>query len=94
VHAPTEDKNDDTNECFYAQLERVFDKFPKYHIKIAKLGSDDIFKPPIGSESLHEISSGSGVRVVNIASSQVKGPTIATFLNTLKTFPGGKHTTS
>jgi hypothetical protein len=28
VHAPTEDKTDDVKE-----LERVFDKFPKYHIK-------------------------------------------------------------
>jgi hypothetical protein len=32
VHAPTEDKTDDAKDSFYQKLERVFDKFPKYHI--------------------------------------------------------------
>jgi exonuclease III len=62
VHAPKEGKTDDVKDSFYEELERVFDKFPKYHIKIllgdfnAKLGREDIFKPTIGNESLHEIS--------------------------------------
>jgi hypothetical protein len=34
VHAPTEDKTDDVKGSFYEELERVFDKFPKYHKKI------------------------------------------------------------
>jgi hypothetical protein len=34
VHAPTEDKTDDVKDIFYEQLERAFDKFPKYHMKI------------------------------------------------------------
>jgi hypothetical protein len=34
VHAPTEDKMDDVKDSFYEELERVFDKFPKYHVKI------------------------------------------------------------
>jgi hypothetical protein len=44
------------------ELERVFDKFPKYQIKIllgdfhAKVGREDIFKLIIGNESLHVIS--------------------------------------
>jgi hypothetical protein len=38
VHAPTEDKTDDVKE-----LERVFDKFPKYHMKIL-LGDFNIHK--------------------------------------------------
>jgi hypothetical protein len=33
VHAPTEDKTDDVKYTFYEELERVFDKFPKYHMK-------------------------------------------------------------
>jgi hypothetical protein len=33
VHAPTEDKIDDMKCSFYGQLERVFDKLPKYNIK-------------------------------------------------------------
>jgi hypothetical protein len=34
VHAPTEDKTDDVKDSFYEELERVFDKLPKYHTKI------------------------------------------------------------
>jgi exonuclease III len=56
VHAPTEDKSDDVKDSFYEELERVFDKFPKYRMKIlldfnAKVGWEDIFKPTIGHES-------------------------------------------
>jgi hypothetical protein len=43
------------------ELERVFDKFNKYQMKVlldfsAKVGREDIFKPTIGNESLHKIS--------------------------------------
>jgi hypothetical protein len=61
VHAPTEDKTDEVKGSFYEELEHVFDKFPKYHMKLllgdfnAKVGREDIFKPTIGNESLHEI---------------------------------------
>jgi exonuclease III len=34
VHAPTEDETDDVKGSLYEELERVFDKFPKYHMKI------------------------------------------------------------
>jgi hypothetical protein len=70
IHAPTKDKIDDVKDRCYKELERVFDKFPKYHMKIllgdfnAKIGSKDIFTPTIGNESLHEI------RVVNFATSK------------------------
>ncbi|PNF41471.1 hypothetical protein B7P43_G13302 [Cryptotermes secundus] len=76
VHAPTEGKIDDTKDRFYEELEHVFDKFPKYPTKIllgdfnAKVGREDIFKPTIGNESLHEISNDNGVRVVNFATSK------------------------
>jgi hypothetical protein len=75
VHAPTEDKTDDVHS-FYKELERVFDKFPKYHMKIllgdfnAKVGREDFFKPTIGNESLHEINNDNGVRLVNFATSK------------------------
>jgi hypothetical protein len=61
---------------FYYELERVFDKFPKYNMKIllghfnAKVGSEDIFKPTIGNESLHEICNDNEVRVVSFATSK------------------------
>jgi hypothetical protein len=35
VHAPAEDKIDDVKDSFYEELERVFDKFLKYHMKIS-----------------------------------------------------------
>jgi hypothetical protein len=55
VHDPTEDKTDDVKDSFYEEVERVFDKFPKFHTKIslggfnAKVGREDIFKPTIGN---------------------------------------------
>jgi hypothetical protein len=76
VHAPTEDKTYDLEDSFYEELKRVFDKFPKYHMKIllgdfsAKVGREDIFKPTIGHESLNEISNDNGVRLVNFATSK------------------------
>jgi hypothetical protein len=56
----------------------VFDKFPKYLMKIllgdfiVKVGREDISKPTIGNESLHEIirSNDNGVRLVNFATSK------------------------
>jgi hypothetical protein len=55
VHAPTENKSDYMNNSFYQELEHVFDRFPKYHMKIllghfnAKVGKVDIFEPTIGN---------------------------------------------
>jgi exonuclease III len=66
AHAPTEDKDDDIKDSFYEELEQVFDQFPRYHMKIllgdynAKVGREDIFKPIIGNESLHESSNITG----------------------------------
>jgi hypothetical protein len=92
VHAPTEVTIDDTKNRFYEELEQVFDKFPKYHMKIlsgdfnAKVGGEDIFKLTIGNESLHEISNDNGGRVVNFATSKnltvkVRCSHVVTFIN-------------
>jgi hypothetical protein len=75
-HLPTEDKTDAVKDSFYEKLERVFDKFPKYHMKIllrdfnAKVGREDIFKLTTGNDILHEISNDNGVRLVNFATSK------------------------
>jgi hypothetical protein len=62
-----------TEDNFYEELERVFDKFPTNYIKIM-LGDFntklDILKPTIGDESLHEISNDYGIRVVKFATSR------------------------
>jgi hypothetical protein len=53
IHAPTENKIDDVKDSFYEELERVFEKFPKYYMNILlevfdfKVGKEDIFKPTI-----------------------------------------------
>jgi hypothetical protein len=73
VHAPTEDKINDVEDGFDEELESVFDKFSKYHMKIllgdfnAILGRENIFKTTIGNESSHEISNDTGVKIVNFA---------------------------
>jgi hypothetical protein len=57
VHAPTEDKSDDTKDSVYRELHRALDQFLKYHMKIllgglnSKLGREDIFKPTRRNES-------------------------------------------
>jgi hypothetical protein len=57
---------------FYEELERVFNKFLKYHLKIllgifdAKVCREFIFKPTTGNGSLHENSNDHGIRVVNL----------------------------
>ena len=62
VHAPSEEKSDSSKDSFYEELEQVFHHFPKYNMKIllgdfnAKVGRENIFKPSIGNESLHQDS--------------------------------------
>jgi hypothetical protein len=65
-------------DSFYEELERVFDKFPKYeyHMNIllgdfnAKVGKEEIFKPTIWDKSLHEINYDNEGRAVNFATSK------------------------
>jgi hypothetical protein len=39
VHAPAEDKIDYVKDIFYEELENVFNKFPKYHMKWLRIGT-------------------------------------------------------
>jgi hypothetical protein len=65
-------------DSFCEELERVFHEVAKDHMNILfrdfsdKVGREDIFKPTIGSESLHEINNDNGVRVVNFVTSKKK----------------------
>jgi hypothetical protein len=75
VHDPIEDKTDDVKGSYYVELERVFNKFPKYYMKMlldfnAKVVRVGIFKLTIGNERLHEISNDNGVRLVNFPTSK------------------------
>jgi len=93
VHAPSEEKSDEAKDSFYEELEQVFDQFPKYHMKVslgdfnAKVGRENIFKPTIGQESLHQDKNDNGVRLVNFATSQTwwlraRCSLTGTFINT------------
>ena len=69
AHAPCQEKNDDSKDSFYEDLEKVFHHSPKYHMKIllggfVKVGRKNIFKPTIGNDSLHQDSNDNGVRIV------------------------------
>jgi hypothetical protein len=73
AHAATEVKDDDIKDSFYEELEQLFDRFPRYRMKIllrdfnAKVEREDIFKPIIGNENLYEASNDNGAGVVNFA---------------------------
>ena len=76
VHAPSEEKTDVSKDSLYEELQQVFDHFPEYNTKNlfgdfnAKVRREDIFKPTIGNESLHQDSNANGVRIVNFAKSK------------------------
>jgi len=75
VHAPSEEKSDDSKDSFYEELEQVLDHFRKYHKKIllgdlnTKVGRKNIFKPTFGNKNLHHDSYDNGVRIINSATS-------------------------
>jgi hypothetical protein len=76
VHAQTEDKTGDVKESVDKELERVFDKFPKYRLR-SLLGDfiikvdEEVYKPTIRNEGLREISNDTGVRVENFANLKI-----------------------
>jgi hypothetical protein len=73
IRAPTDERTDDVKGRFCEKLQCVFNTFPKYHTKVllgdfnAKVGREEIFKPKIKNDSLHEITYDNGVRVANFA---------------------------
>jgi hypothetical protein len=54
VHAPSEEKSDESKDSFYEELEQVFYYFPKYHMKIllgdfnAKVGREKASNRQLG----------------------------------------------
>ena len=60
MYQRSKEKCDYSNGSFYDEFDHVFHIFPNYHIKIllgdssAKLGTEDIFKPTMGNESLQQ----------------------------------------
>jgi hypothetical protein len=67
VHASLEDKIGDVKGSFYVELERKL--IPLGHLN-TKGGKEDILKPTIWNESLHEMSNDNGVGLINFATSK------------------------
>ena len=50
MHAPSQEKSDESKDSFYEELEQIFCDFPKYHMKIllrnfnAKIGREIDFQ--------------------------------------------------
>jgi hypothetical protein len=67
----------DSKDSFCEELQLVFNHFLEYDMKIlledfnSKLGREDIFKPTVGNESLHQDGNDNGVKVVNSATSKI-----------------------
>ncbi|KAJ9589104.1 hypothetical protein L9F63_017608 [Diploptera punctata] len=76
VHAPTNEKNEEEKERFYDELDKIYDECPKRDIKIilgdlnTQIGKEGMYKPTIGTNSLHTVSNDNGIRLINFASSR------------------------
>jgi len=68
VHAPSEEKSDDSKDSFFEEIEQGFYHFPLYNMQIIlgdfneKVGRKSIFKPTSGNESLQQDSNDNGVK--------------------------------
>jgi hypothetical protein len=101
VLAPVQDKINDIKDNFYEEVERVFDKFPKYHVKIlfgdfnAKAGRKDICSQQLGVKVYTKLVMMMELVLVNFATS--KNLTVRSIMFPIHnihkftlTFPDGK----
>jgi hypothetical protein len=70
VHAPTNEKTEETKEEFYNLLEQTIYQIPSSNIQIilgdfnGKAGKESIYKPTIGNESLHNETNDNGMKMI------------------------------
>ena len=76
VHCPHEETSETVKEAFYAELEEKFDSCPQRDVKIvigdmnARIGTEEMYKPVIGPNSLHTVTNDNGQRCINFAASR------------------------
>jgi len=75
VHAPTNEKTEETKE-FYNLLEQTISQITSSDIQIvlgdfnAKVGKENVYKPTIGNESLHNETNDNGMKMIQFALSK------------------------
>jgi len=76
VHAPTNEKPEETKEEFYNLLEQTISQIASSDIQIvlgdfnAKVGKENVYKPTIGNESLHNETNDNGMKMIQFALSK------------------------
>ena len=76
VREPTNKKMEEVKEEFYNLLEQNINQITNSDIKIilgnfnAKVGKEDIHKPTIGSESLHNETNNNGIKMIQFTISK------------------------
>ena len=73
VHAPTEEKDEETKERFYAELQQIQEKVPKHNLVIilgvynAKIGRERAYQKVIRKHTLHDKTNRNGELVSEYA---------------------------
>jgi len=76
VHAPTNEKTEEVKEELYNLLEQNINQIANSDIKIifgdfnAKVGKEDIYKPTVGTESLHKVTNNTGIKMIQFTISE------------------------
>jgi len=76
LHEPTNEKMEEVKEEFYNLLEQNRNQIANSDIKIilgdfnAKVGKEDIYKPTISNESLHNETNNNGIKMIKFAVSK------------------------
>ena len=76
IHAPNNEKTEEIKEEFYNLIQQNINQIANSYIKIilgdfnSKAGKEDIYKPTIGNESLHNETNNNGTKMIQFAISK------------------------